>query len=521
MKGGQIMRAMLQERARTHNSSGTENKENTNKDNEQDFQIDSPPIFDLLQKKYVQSDSEQGNENIEQQIYEQQQYMQNKLLQIRSVTTMDDLKHLFQGITSEEGFNNPKSVNFATSISQLTDNLEIIHRNLTGANARSIIEQLLERFINDNSFVFDQTGEIGTKEYAKKNIIPEYFRNKNSSGMLTAEMMKVILTDSEQKFVPQSYRNIQSKLFDWLLNTQYSIQHKDYDKMEHKTGPDQDISACSQRVLGNIPYQGYISGVSSELNRLYDRRVTLENEKRDEILLLNRKYPSDKRRNFISTTSKRKFASKMLNIDKELYFSNDDLNMPYGEKVTHEDKMYALVDIFYNKKMKAINEQERDLIKKNQNKFENQSFNIVLRESKRDINMNFYSQMFVPMNSIRELNRYKYDLNMHSNSFVNMPKDERLGLIQKKTIESIFTGVSNKVGSLLNNVAGYSGGAEASNPLQKPLDPLETTKPPFKESSKATNIFNILSLFGVFGGAFNKNTTTALTTTKRGDIVKS
>lgn len=505
------MRASLQEKSSDgiHENKIIDKQEDLQEQNEETLQKSDSRVSDLL-KMVASRPGLQSQQDIDmdQQIEEQEEYEIDKLQQINAVDTIEELRKVFESIRSEKEFVSSKFGKFDSSIWGLGISLKDIDRNLKQEYGKEVIEKLIRQFINNNSLVFQKTQHIGTFEYAKQNVFKEYFDGTYNPADVVADMMRVVSSDKEQKGVPHNYKIINAKLFDWLLDVQYSIQHKNRSvNNEFKSGVNQDISRGAQVFVEDVPYQGYISNMTSQLNRLYNQRVVLENEKRNEIILLNRRYPSAQKRNFISFFTRRKAASKMLDLDKETEFSYEDLNMPWGERVTHEDKMYAMVDIFYNRKMKAINDEERQLIKKKKAEFREDKYRDSLKEIKKDIGVNFNSDIMFPMQMVKRWNDYSPDIRVHK-SLVMGSKEKMLEFLQSSTIESVLSGVAIKARRLIGDVTGED--------IIKNINPKRD-----KPSIRSIKIKKKYSPYGLLGliPSIEKQSTDLATITRR-DIVK-
>ena len=301
----------------------------------------------------------------EKELQTSKQYIINKL---RSAKNISELNVIFKEVLSE-GFDKKfKLQNFNNSISQIKSELNEMGNILSLSGRKSVFDTLIDVFLKNNKafFRFNKS-----ENYNKKNIkkVVKYklglssFADKKATGVV-ADVVRTFLSDAKTNAL--HYQNFNSELMKCLLKDIYGRSNAHFKDKERKQNAFR-LDNLNFNFDCELAYHGNWSDYSSfntQLMILHDRKKLVEKERRNELMILNRRYPVGERNRDFYLNSDLNFNTRRRRKD----FGNlggrlkSKFSLDFNERHTYEDRVYNMTNVFYDNKYIKIDDQERKLI---------------------------------------------------------------------------------------------------------------------------------------------------------------
>lgn len=356
---------------------------------------------------------------------------------INSARSIEEANKIFKNILTSKNFFQFKAHNFNNNMQKMVAELNDIKYNLSIVQSKNMLTRLTKVFINKNMALLRLTGNsLYHIDYMKSKVLNSFYQNNNPQ-FISADVIRASIINKDFSF--DNYRLLENKLTNWLIDNIYKESNRQYIE-DNENLKNRNNLLWSIRSENNIPYLGQDDSFYTQINILHDRKTVLQRQKRNEFIILNRKYPSAKKGLFGFDMCSRNL-NNMFKLSKRLLFSKRDMILPYGNNVTYEDKVYGMFNVFYNKKYIKIDNEEKELIRKYKLKLKNES----TKKNKQQIKYYINKNLNISLNTIKfwnSRNQNEVKQSVQNNCFSNG--------FEKSSIEYILNVTANRVTNLLD-----------------------------------------------------------------------
>ncbi len=373
-------------------------------------------------------------ENTKDEINEKKIFLQYALKAINSASSIEEANKIFKNILTSKNFLIFKVQNFNNSIQKIVNEFNLIRYNLLTEQSKNIVTKIARTFIGKNMAALKIGYKLPTADYITNKVLNNVY-DGNNSQLVAADVLKAEITNNIN-FSIRNYVQLKNRLKYWLVDNIYLESNKQYiNNNEHLSRSNIFYNIKSEN---HIPYLGQTDSFYTQINILHDRKTALEKKKKDELIILNRRYPVSRKR-FASFFIKK--TKNILRLNKSSLFSKEDMTLPYGNNITYADKVYKMLNISYNKKYLRLDNEERELIKKYKFRLKNDE---VTKKSKQQVK------------------QYIKNLNINLSAFEFWNNKNKMGIKQciknscvnnsefgNKAIEYILSKTTNRVENLL------------------------------------------------------------------------
>lgn len=326
------------------------------------------------EKKYNDQDNENrefSEDNFKQGLTEiiennenkqKNEYIKNVYNQINNTNSLENLKKTFDEVVSQKNTSSVKLQNFDNNINKIRNSLNNINEMLSLSSRKNMLDKLTSAFINKNKPIFGfADNKLYSLDNMKSNVLYNFYQ-ENSSRQVVSDVIKVFMNNEN---VPApSYQMFDAKLKTWLADfiSQNYGRVKNEDKKSNKNKEvmwNSENNGNFENQISSIPSLGYDNSFFTQMTLVQNRKRTIEKSRRDELLLLDRKYGMESNR---EDRFQRLNKASQIKEKDGIYYK--DTKLDDNIHSTYEDKMYSLVNVFYNIKYNKMVREEKELIDK-------------------------------------------------------------------------------------------------------------------------------------------------------------
>ena len=226
-------------------------------------------------------------ENTKDEINEKKIFLQYALKAINSASSIEEANKIFKNILTSKNFLIFKVQNFNNSIQKIVNEFNLIRYNLLTEQSKNIVTKIARTFIGKNMAALKIGYKLPTADYITNKVLNNVY-DGNNSQLVAADVLKAEITNNIN-FSIRNYVQLKNRLKYWLVDNIYLESNKQYiNNNEHLSRSNIFYNIKSEN---HIPYLGQTDSFYTQINILHDRKTALEKKKKDELIILNRRYP--------------------------------------------------------------------------------------------------------------------------------------------------------------------------------------------------------------------------------------